>query len=163
SARDHLSSALVPLLVAAVAAVGFGRLRPGLRAAMAACFGTLALVAAGVALAGGVAGSDFTGLLLVPAGLALIALAFAVPWGESEGSPNAFGWGWQDDVEGAVDFLEARADVDRGRIGGLGLSTGADVLLQVAARDRRLAAVVSDGASGESFADYRNLKGIDVS
>jgi pimeloyl-ACP methyl ester carboxylesterase len=83
--------------------------------------------------------------------------------GESEGSPNAFGWGWEDDVEGALDFVATRAGVDRGRIGGLGLSTGADVLLQVAARDRRLGAVVSDGASGESFADYRTLKGIDVS
>jgi hypothetical protein len=85
SARDHLSAALVPLLVAAVAAAGFGRLRPGWRAAIAATFGILSLVAGGVALAGGLAGSDFTGLLLLPAGVALIALACVIPWRERAG------------------------------------------------------------------------------
>jgi hypothetical protein len=72
--------------------------------------------------------------------------------GESEGTPNAWGWGWEKDVEGALTFLHARGVVD-GRIGGLGLSTGADVLIQVAPDDRRLAAVVSDGATAASFAD----------
>jgi fermentation-respiration switch protein FrsA (DUF1100 family) len=79
--------------------------------------------------------------------------------GDSEGSPMSFGWGWTDDVAGALAFLRGRDDVDPGRIGGLGLSTGADALIQVAAERRDLRAVVSDGATGESFADYRNLKG----
>jgi alpha-beta hydrolase superfamily lysophospholipase len=83
--------------------------------------------------------------------------------GESQGSPNGFGWGWQDDAAGALAFLARRSDVDPARIGGLGLSTGADVLIQAAARDRRLKAVVADGASAESFADYRNYAGIDFS
>ena len=48
--------------------------------------------------------------------------------GKSDGTPNAWGWGWDRDVKGALDFLDARRDVDDGRIGGLGLSTGADVL-----------------------------------
>jgi dienelactone hydrolase len=73
--------------------------------------------------------------------------------GESEGSPNGFGWDWDQDVSAAVSFLEAQPDVDRHRIGGLGLSTGADVLIEVAASDRRLAAVVTDGATGRSLAD----------
>jgi dienelactone hydrolase len=73
--------------------------------------------------------------------------------GESEGSPNAFGWGWDADVAGALAFLRTRPDVEDGRIGGLGLSTGADVLVEVAARDRTLKAVVADGATGRSFAD----------
>jgi uncharacterized protein len=72
--------------------------------------------------------------------------------GESEGTPNSWGWGWEKDVEGALTFLRGRGDVD-GRIGGLGLSTGADVLIQVAPDDRRLAAVVSDGATAASFDD----------
>ena len=72
--------------------------------------------------------------------------------GESEGTPNSWGWGWEKDVEGALTFLGGRGDVD-GRVGGLGLSTGADVLIQVAPDDRRLAAVVSDGATAASFAD----------
>lgn len=73
--------------------------------------------------------------------------------GESEGSPNGYGWEWPRDVDGALDFLEQRPDVDPGRIGGLGISTGADVLIEVAAGDRRLAAVVGDGATGRSLAD----------
>ena len=80
--------------------------------------------------------------------------------GQSEGSPNALGWGWQKDVAAAIDYLDARPDVAAGRIAGLGLSTGADVLIQVAGHDRRLKAVVADGATGESFADYRNLQGV---
>src|SRR4029078_10782069 len=60
--------------------------------------------------------------------------------GESEGSPNAQGWTWQTDVSAALDFLSHRKDVDPGRIGGLGLSTGADVLLEAGAEDPRLRA-----------------------
>ena len=81
--------------------------------------------------------------------------------GESEGSHNAFGWGWEKDVAGALDFLRARADVDPDRIGGLGLSTGADVLIEVAPERRDLRAVVSDGATARSFDDYRSLAGLD--
>ena len=77
--------------------------------------------------------------------------------GKSEGAPVGFGWGWPKDVAGALAFLRARRDVDPGRIGGLGLSRGSDVLMQVAAKDRGLKAVVADGATGGSFADYRNL------
>lgn len=73
--------------------------------------------------------------------------------GESEGSPNGYGWGWQGDVEGALDYLTQRPGVDPSRIGALGLSTGADVLIEVAAEDDRLAAVVSDGATIRSLAD----------
>ena len=43
----------------------------------------------------------------------------------------------------------------------LGLSTGADVLIEVAAEHRGLRAVVADGATAGSFADYRNLDGLD--
>lgn len=73
--------------------------------------------------------------------------------GDSEGSPNGYGWDWDRDVAGALDFLTSRPDVDDDRIGGLGLSTGADVLLEVAATDRRMGAVVADGATGASLAD----------
>jgi dienelactone hydrolase len=81
--------------------------------------------------------------------------------GESEGTPVAFGWGWEKDVAGALAFLHRRPDVDAARIGALGLSTGADVLFEVAADDRRLKAVVADGATVEAFADYRNIEGLD--
>jgi uncharacterized protein len=73
--------------------------------------------------------------------------------GLSEGSPNGWGWEWEHDVAGAIDFLQAQDGIDDDRIGGLGLSTGADVLIDVAANDPDLRAVVADGATGRSFAD----------
>jgi dienelactone hydrolase len=73
--------------------------------------------------------------------------------GQSEGSPNGYGWGWGRDINGALDFLRGRPDVHPDRIGGLGLSTGADALIEAATRDRRLGAVVADGATMRSFAD----------
>jgi len=83
--------------------------------------------------------------------------------GESEGSTTgAPGWGWEKDAEGALDFLRRRPDVDPDRIGGLGLSTGAMIVIEVAAEGKELGAVVAEGATARSFADYRNLAGIDV-
>ena len=83
--------------------------------------------------------------------------------GDSEGSPTgAPGWGWTKDTEGALAFLAGRQDVDPDRIGGLGLSTGAMILIEVAAERKELKAVVAEGATARSFADYRNLAGIDV-
>ena len=81
--------------------------------------------------------------------------------GESEGTPNALGWEWEKDVEGALAYLASRPDVDRDRIGAIGLSTGADVVVEVAAERRELKAVVAEGASVRSFADYRNA-GLDA-
>jgi uncharacterized protein len=73
--------------------------------------------------------------------------------GDSEGTPNGYGWGWERDVDGALDYLSSRPDVEPDRVGALGLSTGADVLIAVAAEDRRVKAVVSDGATAWSLAD----------
>ena len=47
-----------------------------------------------------------------------------------------------------------RRDVDPGRIGGLGLSVGGEMMLQAAAQDARLRAVVSEGASVRSLAEH---------
>jgi hypothetical protein len=74
--------------------------------------------------------------------------------GESEGNENAFGWRWDRDVRGAVDFLEA-AGVRR--IGTLGLSTGAEAVVTEAASDPRVAAVVADGLQGRTPADAAHL------
>jgi dienelactone hydrolase len=82
--------------------------------------------------------------------------------GDSEGSENNYGWDWAKDVAGAVRFVEARSDVDPGRIGALGLSTGADVLLEVAGEGSSLAAVVADGAAAGSFEDWARLRGTEI-
>jgi len=70
--------------------------------------------------------------------------------GESEGDPNALGWGFDNDLKGALTFLRGRPDVDANRIGGLGLSVGGEALLQTAAETKDLKAVVSEGAGARS-------------
>ena len=80
--------------------------------------------------------------------------------GKSEGTQNAWGWGWAEDVAGALTFLKARDEVDPERIGALGLSTGADVLVQVAGQRTDLKAVVADGTAAGSFEDTLRVKGI---
>jgi dienelactone hydrolase len=73
--------------------------------------------------------------------------------GASEGDPEGMGWTWQRDVAGALAWLKARPDVDPHRIAGLGLSTGAEVLLQSEAERSDLRAVVADGTEGRSLGD----------
>jgi fermentation-respiration switch protein FrsA (DUF1100 family) len=67
-------------------------------------------------------------------------------YGESEGDPNAYGWGSTRDIDAAVAWLRRRPEVKRRRIGGLGLSMGGEQMLEDAARNRGLKAVVSEGA-----------------
>jgi uncharacterized protein len=85
--------------------------------------------------------------------------------GESEGDPNAFGWAGTRDLNAAVDFLRTRADIDRNRIGGIGLSVGGEMLLQAAAESDDFAAVVSEGAGIRSVREAVGLgwgKAIDI-
>jgi pimeloyl-ACP methyl ester carboxylesterase len=67
-------------------------------------------------------------------------------YGDSQGDPNAYGWGSTKDIDAAVAWLRRRPDVQRRRIGGLGLSMGGEQMLEAAARNRGLKAVVSEGA-----------------
>jgi dipeptidyl aminopeptidase/acylaminoacyl peptidase len=73
--------------------------------------------------------------------------------GKSEGVQNAYGWGWPKDIAGAIRFLTTRDEVNPEHIGALGLSTGADVLIQVAGQGTELKAVVADGTYPGSFED----------
>ena len=75
--------------------------------------------------------------------------------GRSQGSPNAYGWTWEPDVEAALSFTERQRGVHS--VGALGLSTGADVLLETASRRRDLRAVVADGTTTESTSDVRRI------
>jgi uncharacterized protein len=80
--------------------------------------------------------------------------------GESDGDFNAFGWGGDADVKAAVSYLASREDVDPRRIGGLGLSVGGELMLEAAAEDPRLRAVVSEGAGVRSLAEQWDEPGI---
>jgi hypothetical protein len=80
--------------------------------------------------------------------------------GGSEGTLNLFGWNGEGDLRAALDFLSRRHDVEPGRVGGLGLSVGGELLLQTAAEDDRLQAVVSEGAGVRSLAEHLRTPGL---
>ncbi len=78
--------------------------------------------------------------------------------GESGGDLATSGDRERRDVEGALAFLRARPEVERGRIGAVGFSNGAIAVAEVAARDPGILAVVLEAAppSAEEdvWADY---------
>jgi uncharacterized protein len=84
SAGDHLVSGLVPLAVLALAAALHARARGGAGAAIALLTGVFG-IAAGIEAAHytthvGPSGDDFTGLLSIPAGAALLGLGLVTLW-----------------------------------------------------------------------------------
>jgi dienelactone hydrolase len=80
--------------------------------------------------------------------------------GASQGDPNIFGWVGDRDLYAAVAFLRSRADVDPKRIGGMGFSVGGEMLIHAAAHSDGFKAIVSEGASGQSFRDGRANHGV---
>jgi hypothetical protein len=91
--------------------------------------------------------------LLVRHGYGVLVLD-ARGYGRSEGDPNLFGWAGTKDVDAAVAWLRSRPDVTDGRIGGFGLSVGGEVMLEAAASNSGLRAVVSDGAGVRSVREH---------
>jgi fermentation-respiration switch protein FrsA (DUF1100 family) len=84
SAGDHLVSGLVPLAVLGLAAAAYPRVRGGARAAIALLVGVFG-IAAGIeavhyTIHVGPSGDDFTGLLCIPAGAALLGLGLVTLW-----------------------------------------------------------------------------------
>jgi alpha/beta superfamily hydrolase len=76
--------------------------------------------------------------------------------GRSEGSHEE-GVGEQDDVRAALDFLEARDDVDKRRMGLAGYSFGTRVVMPVALREQKVRAVALVSPFLDN-ADWERLK-----
>jgi alpha-beta hydrolase superfamily lysophospholipase len=74
--------------------------------------------------------------------------------GESGGDFRALGWPDVADVRAAIDFVQARADVDDDRVGVSGFSIGGQIGLRAAVRMDTLKAVFADGPG---FANARDL------
>jgi uncharacterized protein len=68
----------------------------------------------------------------------------------SQGDSNMFGWDDGKDLDAAVAWLRKQRDVRKGRIGGIGFSVGGEMMLQAAAGNASLRAVVSEGAGFRS-------------
>jgi fermentation-respiration switch protein FrsA (DUF1100 family) len=82
--------------------------------------------------------------------------------GRSEGRPNSWGWGGDEDVKAAIAYLQRRPDVDPDRIGGIGLSVGGEMMLETAAETDDLAAVVSEGAGSRTYSEDMERDGTGV-
>ena len=78
--------------------------------------------------------------ILAQAGFGVLALD--LPGQGASGGTTRWGEGEEVAISAAVTWLAGRAEVDRERIGGYGLSFGGFVLLEAAARDLRLRALV---------------------
>ena len=92
SAGDHLASGLVPLLALALAAIAFVVVRPGLRAFLAMSTGALC-IAVGVpgtynTLSGSASGDDYSGILALIAGTALLAAGPVILWRSRRSGPT---------------------------------------------------------------------------
>ena len=79
--------------------------------------------------------------------------------GESEGDPNLLGWQGHRDIAAAIDFLQTRPEVDDERIGGLGLSVGGEMMIEEAAQNDELKAIVSEGAGVRSSREAIHVDG----
>ena len=72
--------------------------------------------------------------------------------GNSEGTVNSYGWGWDKDADAAMDYLAAHG---AGKVGVLGLSTGADIAIDTAGRRNDVGAVVADGSAQLGYEDLK--------
>ena len=75
--------------------------------------------------------------------------------GQSQGKTNRLGWQGTLDVGAAIDFLKEEGIQ---RIGGFGSSMGGEVLLGAAAAYPDIRAIVADGATRRSIAEYLALE-----
>lgn len=69
----------------------------------------------------------------------------------SEGTSNLFGWGETRDIDAAVAWLRRQPDVRGGRVGGIGFSVGGEMMLEAAAGNQQVRAVISEGAGIRSI------------
>jgi pimeloyl-ACP methyl ester carboxylesterase len=74
--------------------------------------------------------------------------------GRSAGELGTWGWLEVNDLQGAVDFLLERREVDKRKIGALGFSLGGQVSLRAAAANTAIRAVVAEDPSPAVFADH---------
>jgi dienelactone hydrolase len=74
--------------------------------------------------------------------------------GESTGKIRSVGMNDRRDITPIIDWLSTRPEVDAERVGGVGLSLGAQILVMAAPDEPRLKAIWSDGLTVNSLEDF---------
>lgn len=85
--------------------------------------------------------------MLAEQGFGVLALDMR-GYGGSDGDRNAYGWGSTPDIDAGVAYLRQREGVDQ--VGGFGSSVGGEQMIEAAASNENLSAVVSEGAGERS-------------
>jgi uncharacterized protein len=80
--------------------------------------------------------------------------------GISQGQAMEFGWYGDADIIGAVNYLVDEAGIEAGRIAIVGMSMGGEEAIGAVAADKRIAAVVAEGATGRTDTDKQWLKDV---
>ncbi|HIE55792.1 MAG TPA: alpha/beta fold hydrolase, partial [Chromatiaceae bacterium] len=73
--------------------------------------------------------------------------------GRSEGDTCSMGWREDQDLLGAIDYVQSRDDVDGDKIGALGVSLGGKVVLRAAVQSEAIKAVVAEGPGAVTLAE----------
>jgi pimeloyl-ACP methyl ester carboxylesterase len=73
--------------------------------------------------------------------------------GDSDGRAMEFGWHGDTDIAAATGYLAERRDVDRQRIGAVGMSMGGEQAVGASAGNELIRAVVAEGATARIAAD----------
>jgi hypothetical protein len=68
------------------------------------------------------------------------------PRGQGSSEGDLVRWAGDRDLHAAVEYLQSRPDVDDSRIGAIGFSIGGEILIEAAAQQDGIRAVVSEGA-----------------
>jgi len=74
--------------------------------------------------------------------------------GDSDGRAMDFGWYGDADIAAATAYLGTRPDVDRGRIGAVGMSMGGEEAIGASGENELIRAVVAEGVSARNAADH---------
>lgn len=77
--------------------------------------------------------------------------------GASTGEAMDFGWRGEEDLGAALDYLSTRPEVDMARVAVVGFSMGGEEAIGARGADRRVAAVVAEGATARTDEDKRWL------
>ena len=106
-------------------------------------------------------GSGSTASAVLPQARVLVSNGYGVlitdarGHGQSGGRAMDFGWNGDSDIEAALTFLLTQPEVDPGRIVVMGMSMGGEEAIGAASADRRVAAVVAEGATARTDEDKR--------